>query len=167
MPPKYAGYGSRRRRAACNNRIVPCGFLRWRWWKAAVTWINPCKNVFSGSSDSSHRLSHASCAAKNSPASYRCSPSASEPWVQSNVIGCKPLCHKLASERLRAKPLILPSNSDPHRHRMMKDIIRIVLPLYALKEWIEIAGAVIQLRPVGVLQHIDVRIVDIAPLISV
>src|ERR1700730_17204481 len=45
-----------RRRAAGNNRVVPSGLLRWRWWNAAVTWISPCRNVFSGSWDSSHRF---------------------------------------------------------------------------------------------------------------
>jgi hypothetical protein len=67
MPPKHAGLGSRRRREPCNNRVVPSELLRWRWWNAAVTWISPCRNVFSGSWDSSQRLSQASCAAKNSP----------------------------------------------------------------------------------------------------
>src|SRR5258706_263392 len=86
IPPKPGAKRSSRRSAACNNSTVPRGLLRCKGWKAAVTWISPCRNVFSGSGGFSHTLSHASCSVKNSPASYTRRPSARPPSVQSSVI---------------------------------------------------------------------------------
>jgi hypothetical protein len=49
---------------------------------------------------------------------------------------------------------------------MMKDVVRVVLTLYGLEEWIEFSLAVVELRPVGVREHIAVRVVDVAALSS-
>src|SRR5487761_876773 len=54
-----------------------------------------------------------------------------------------------------------------YRHGVMKDVIRIVTPFDALQEWIKALVAVIKLWPVSVLQHVLVRIVDIAALVVI
>jgi len=57
--------------------------------------------------------------------------------------------------------------SDPNRHRVMEDVVGIVLLLDALQEWIVVAGSVVELRPEVVLEHVGIGVVDVAALVAI
>jgi len=84
MPAKTSGYLSRRRRADRSREMVPTQLPRWKWWNEAVTWISPCRKVFSGSCAASHTISQCSWASKNAPEWKQRKPSDRSPQVQSS-----------------------------------------------------------------------------------
>lgn len=89
-PAKASGYASRRRKAERSSEMVPGRLPRWKWWKEAASWINPCRKVFSGSCAASQTDSQCSCASKNVPERKQRRPSRNSPWVQSSDMPFRP-----------------------------------------------------------------------------
>ena len=73
------------------------------------------------------------------------------------------LCGSIARPSSPAAPT--GTRSCPYRHRVMENIVGIVLSLHALQKRIKSLVSVIQFRPVIVCQHVDIRIIDIATLV--